>query len=115
VFDISKTTPGELTIVPGRSWWVDGTRAFYLAKPVQGDFVVTARLHVTGRDGPSPTADCRFPACSSAGRPTNVAQGDRARTNVSTAWTRRFSLESVGRSSLRKIDRTWASTVLGVM
>jgi hypothetical protein len=56
-FDIAKTTPGELTITPGRSWWVDGTRAFYLYKPVSGDFVVTARLHVTGRDGPTPTAD----------------------------------------------------------
>jgi hypothetical protein len=57
VFDIAGTTPGELTITPGRSWWVDGTRAFYLYKPVTGDFVATARLRVTGRDGPSPTAD----------------------------------------------------------
>jgi len=56
-FDIAKTAAGELTIVPGRSWWVDGTRAFYLYKPVQGDFVVTTRLHVTGRDGATPTAD----------------------------------------------------------
>src|SRR5690349_17036455 len=56
-WDISQSTPGELTITPGRSWWVDGTRAFYLYKPVSGDFVVTARLHVTGRDGPVPTAD----------------------------------------------------------
>jgi hypothetical protein len=56
-FDIAKTTAGELTITPGRSWWVDGTRAFYLYKPVGGDFVVTARLRVTGRDGPTPTAD----------------------------------------------------------
>ena len=56
-FDIAKTTPGELTIMPGRSWWVDGTRAFYLYKPVVGDFVVTARLHVTGRDAAVPAAD----------------------------------------------------------
>jgi hypothetical protein len=56
-YDISRTTPGELTITPGRSWWVDGTRAFYLYKPVAGDFVVTARLRVTGRGGGSPTAD----------------------------------------------------------
>ena len=48
---------GELTITPGRSWWVDGTRAFYMSKPVSGDFVVTARLHVTGRTGDAPTAD----------------------------------------------------------
>ena len=56
-FDIAKTSPGELTIRPGRSWWVDGTRAFYLYKPVVGDFVVTARLHVTGRDAAVPAAD----------------------------------------------------------
>src|SRR3954470_2308219 len=56
-WDIAQSTPGELTVTPGRSWWVDGTRAFYLYKPVTGDFVVTARLHVTGRDGPTPTAD----------------------------------------------------------
>jgi hypothetical protein len=56
-FDIAKTTPGELTITPGRSWWVDGTRAFYLYKPVVGDFVVTARLHVTGREAAVPAAD----------------------------------------------------------
>ena len=56
-WDIAQSAPGELTITPGRSWWVDGTRAFYLYKPVTGDFVVTARLHVTGRAGPSPTTD----------------------------------------------------------
>jgi hypothetical protein len=56
-YDISRTTPGELTIVPGRSWWVDGTRAFYLFEPVVGDRVVTVRLHVTGRDGATRTAD----------------------------------------------------------
>ncbi len=56
-YDIAKTTPGELTITPGRSWWVDGSRAFYLYKPVQGDVVVTTRLHVTGRDSATPTAD----------------------------------------------------------
>ena len=56
-FDIAKTTPGELTITPGRSWWVDGTRAFYLYKPIAGDFIVTARLHVTGREATVPAAD----------------------------------------------------------
>jgi hypothetical protein len=56
-WDIAQSTPGELTITPGRSWWVDGTRAFYLYKPVTGDFVVTARLRVTGRAGDAPAAD----------------------------------------------------------
>src|SRR3954470_20448062 len=56
-WDIAQSTPGELTITPGRSWWVDGTRAFYLYKPVVGDFVVTARLRVTGREAAVPGAD----------------------------------------------------------
>jgi hypothetical protein len=56
-FDIAKTTPGELTIVPGRSWWVDQTRGFYLYKPVTGDFMASLRLRVTGRDGTVPTAN----------------------------------------------------------
>lgn len=56
-FDIGRTTPGELTIVPGRSWWVDGTRAFALMKPVRGDFVATLRLRVTGKDTASPSAN----------------------------------------------------------
>ncbi len=56
-FDIAKMTPGELTITPGRSWWVDGTRAFYLYKPVVGDFVVTTWLRVTGREAAVPAAD----------------------------------------------------------
>ena len=38
----------------------------------------------------------------------------RARRNVRTACTRRFSVASEGRSSLRKMLRTWASTVFGV-
>ena len=41
-------------------------------------------------------------------------QGVRAPRKVSTAWTRRFSVSSRGSSSLRKIERTWASTVFGV-
>jgi hypothetical protein len=44
-------------VVPGRSWWVDGTRAFALVKPVQGDFVATVRIRVTGTGGPTPTAN----------------------------------------------------------
>ena len=43
-----------------------------------------------------------------------VPHWGRAPRKVRTAWTRRFSVSSRGRSSLRKIERTWASTVLGV-
>jgi len=48
---------GELTITPGRSWWVDGVRAFYLHKEVRGDFKVTARIKATGTQSPLPTAN----------------------------------------------------------
>jgi hypothetical protein len=56
-FDIGRTTPGELTIEPGRSWWVDGTRGFALVKPVVGDFVVTLAIRVSGKTSPAPTAN----------------------------------------------------------
>jgi len=48
---------GELTITPGRSWWVDGTRAFYLYKQHRGDFKVTARVNAMGRQTALPTAN----------------------------------------------------------
>ena len=48
---------GELTVVPGRSWWVDDVRAFYLYKDVRRDFKATVRLNVTGKSTPLPTAD----------------------------------------------------------
>ena len=48
---------GELTITPGRSWWVDGVRAFYLHKQVGGDFKATARIKATGTQSALPTAN----------------------------------------------------------
>src|SRR3954471_1707091 len=48
---------GELTITPGRSWWVDGVRAFYLHKEVRGDFKATARIKATGTQSALPTAN----------------------------------------------------------
>ena len=45
---------GALDVVPPTSWWVHGDRAFYAHKPVTGDFVVTARVNVTGVEGPTP-------------------------------------------------------------
>jgi len=56
-YDVGKTAAGELTVVPGRSWWVDQTRAFYLFKPVTGDFMASLRLRVTGKAGDEPTAN----------------------------------------------------------
>lgn len=56
-YDVGKSTVGELTVVPGRSWWVDQTRGWYLYKPVTGDFMATLRLRVTGRSGDEPTAN----------------------------------------------------------
>ena len=40
----------ELDVMPSRSAWSDGDRAFYLYKQVNGDFDVSMRLRVTGRD-----------------------------------------------------------------
>jgi hypothetical protein len=75
-FDIARTTPGELTIEPGRSWWVDRTRAFALFKPVTGDFVVTVAIRVTGKTSPAPTANWSLSGLL-VRRPTS----DRAKEN----------------------------------
>ena len=46
-----------LTITSAQASWVRAERAFYLWKPVSGDFVVTTRIHVHGMATPTPTAD----------------------------------------------------------
>ena len=52
--------------------------------------------------------------CQPWGSPQGASEGVRARKKVRTACTRRFSsVESPGRSSLRKMLRTCASTVFG--
>jgi hypothetical protein len=56
-FDVGGTAAGQLTIVPGLSWWVDDSRAFYLYKAVRGDFKATMLVDVTGTSGPIPTAN----------------------------------------------------------
>jgi hypothetical protein len=48
---------GALTLVPARSWWVDGHEALYLSKDVTGDFVATMRVQVTGTSTELPQAD----------------------------------------------------------
>jgi hypothetical protein len=75
-FDIDKTTAGELTIVPGRSWWVHRERAFALLKPVTGDFVVTLKIRVSGKETAQPTANW-----SLSGLLVRRATIDRAKEN----------------------------------
>lgn len=54
--DVNTTSPGHLYIEPYSSAWYAGMRAPFLFKEVKGDFVVTARVLVTGRASPVPTA-----------------------------------------------------------
>ena len=42
-FDVGGTTAGQLTIVPGLSWWIDDSRAFYLYKAVRGERKTTVQ------------------------------------------------------------------------
>jgi hypothetical protein len=56
-YDIGGTSAGGFTVVPGRSWWVNGTRGFFLYKHVRGDFVVTVRIRASGRSTPVSTLD----------------------------------------------------------
>src|SRR5690242_8910643 len=55
--DIGRTNPGALTTVPGRSWWVNGTRGLFVYKVLRGDFVVTARVRASGKAAPLPAVD----------------------------------------------------------
>ena len=48
---------GELQVTPERSWWVDGTRAFYLYRSASGDFAATIHVNVTGLATPMPQRD----------------------------------------------------------
>lgn len=75
-FDIDQTIAGELTIVPGRSWWVNRDRAFALVKPVTGDFVVTTKIRVSGKESALPTANW-----SLSGLLLRRATTDRAKEN----------------------------------
>ncbi|HUQ21582.1 MAG TPA: hypothetical protein VM049_01050 [Gaiellaceae bacterium] len=75
-FDIDETTDGELTIVPGRSWWVNRDRAFALMKPVVGDFVATTRIRISGKTNAFPTANW-----SLSGLLVRRPVSDRAREN----------------------------------
>ncbi|MDQ3812840.1 MAG: hypothetical protein M3347_02685, partial [Armatimonadota bacterium] len=52
-FDINKAVQGCLLMMPYTSTWYRDYRGELTYKPVEGDFVVTTRLRVTGRDGQS--------------------------------------------------------------
>jgi hypothetical protein len=67
---------GQLTIIPGRSWWFGDTRAFFLYKQVRGDFKATMLVDATGQDGGLPTANW-----SLSGILVRAATTDRAREN----------------------------------
>ena len=53
LFDINKVYKGYCAMMPFTSSWYKDWRGVLLFKPVQGDFVMTTRLRVTGRDGQS--------------------------------------------------------------
>jgi hypothetical protein len=55
--DIGRTSVGMLTMVPSRSWWVNGTRGFFAYKQVAGDFAATVRIRPSGRGTPVPTVN----------------------------------------------------------
>lgn len=50
-YDIGRTRPGWMTMVPYSSSWYRDYRGILSYKPVAGDFVVTTRLRVSGRSG----------------------------------------------------------------
>ena len=66
----------RLGSIPGISWWVDDSRAFYLYQFVRGDFKVTLRIDVTGKATAVPTA-----SWSLAGILVRSQSGDANRAN----------------------------------
>lgn len=52
--DIGGASPGRLSIIPRSGAWWGGYHGVYLFKVVRGDFMVTARLQVTGKAGGEP-------------------------------------------------------------
>lgn len=48
---------GVLRLQPARSWWANDTRGLFISRSVTGDFVVTAKVKVTGVKAAKPTAN----------------------------------------------------------
>jgi hypothetical protein len=53
IFDINKIYPGQCAMMPYTSSWYQDWRGVLLFKPIKGDFVITTKVKVTGRDGAS--------------------------------------------------------------
>lgn len=55
-FDIGRTKPGWMTLMPYTSVWYQDWRGVLVHKRVRGDFVVTTQVRATGRSGDRPPA-----------------------------------------------------------
>jgi hypothetical protein len=55
VLDVNETTPGHLYLEPYPSVWFYDYTAPLLFKSVEGNFVVTTRIDVSGADGAMPS------------------------------------------------------------
>jgi hypothetical protein len=53
-FDINKTQPGWMTMVPYSSGWYKDYHGILAYKPIEGDFVMTTHLRVSSRNGSGP-------------------------------------------------------------
>jgi hypothetical protein len=54
IFDVNKIYPGQCALMPFTSTWYKDYRGTLLFKAVKGDFVMSTKLKVTGRDGQNP-------------------------------------------------------------
>jgi Protein of unknown function (DUF1349) len=54
--DINTTSPGQLYIEPYTSTWFEDYRGVFLYKYVTGDYMVTARVRVSGKTSDTPTS-----------------------------------------------------------
>jgi hypothetical protein len=52
--DVGRSNPGNLSVIPNSGAWWAGYHGVFLFKPVNGDFVLTTRLKVTGKTGGEP-------------------------------------------------------------
>jgi len=53
LFDVNSIYKGHCALMPYTSTWYRDYRGALLFKPVKGDFIMTAKVKVTGRDGKS--------------------------------------------------------------
>ncbi|SMF64214.1 hypothetical protein SAMN05661091_0045 [Paenibacillus uliginis N3/975] len=55
VLDINKSKPGALHLIPKTGTWYGDFRGVYAFKEINGDFIVTTRLKVSGKQSERPT------------------------------------------------------------